>query len=251
MAATAAFLVFALFGLIACGSDNEGETEDVGDVGAAIDTTKADQVAHAAMLKPEDLPGTGWTVVNTDKFDDSPIDVGGGSAATATCKKINDKVNSVQKDVEANRAGRASTEFQRQGGALPIPISMQNTVVVYKNQDAAKKAVDSFKDALGGNDFTTCLNEALKEGMGGATDAKVTVKSADAGVSAPEGGVAKAYDVDISVMGQAFTFRFELYAWRYQNSSATSFIFGTKDQIASDLPKAAVNKTHDMLKAAS
>lgn len=253
---------------MACGGD-EGESDDAGTTqntpvngtggsggtatgdGTAIDPARADQVAHAAMLKPEDLPGSGWTVVNTDQFDDSPIDVGAGSTATDTCKQINDKVNSVQREVEASRAGRASTEFQRQSGPLPIPVSLQNTVVVYRDQDAAEKSIDSFRDALSGDDFTKCLNEALKEGMGGTTDAKVSVQSADAAASAPEDGVAKAYDVDISVMGQSFTFRFELYAWRYQNATATSFVFGTKDQLPAEVPTTAVNKTQDQLEAAA
>lgn len=48
-----------------------------------VDPAHADTLAHQALLSEKDLPGTGWTVSKTDKFNDA-----GPSANTAACKDI-------------------------------------------------------------------------------------------------------------------------------------------------------------------
>ena len=36
-----------------------------------VDPAQADTLAHQALLSENDLPGTGWTVSKTDKFNDA------------------------------------------------------------------------------------------------------------------------------------------------------------------------------------
>ena len=245
MVLTASVELIASIALIACGGgdDEGGGGGGGGDV--SLDPNRADAIAHAAMLQTGDLPGSGWKVAQTDNFSESSFgDIGG----TGSCKTLNDKVEASRQSAESARAGRAATEFTKESGL--VPTSLEITVNVYRTTEAPEEAMKAFKDALGGDDFGKCLNDSLKEGFSGG-DAKLNVKSAKAGTSAPNDGLAKAYDIDIEASGLKASFRAEFYAWQYDNSGNTIFIFGSKEDLNGDLQKAAVSKTQEKLENAN
>ena len=268
----AAFAVVALFALVACGGDDEEETNDAGGAATraaettstgsgSTATTTAPRVTstttpasggtitvgpEAAMLRPEDLPGTGWTVTSTAQTDDFGL----GTGDAAACKQINDTVAAYAREEQAARSGRAAVALTRQSQLIPATVS--STVATYRNNDAPRKGVDTFRNVMSGDAFTNCMTETLKSSLAGAGgNPQLTVKNASASATAPEGGFGRAFDIEMSVSGISLTFRIEAYGWQYRNAMATVVFLGTPTDGVPDVPRAAVTKTQERLRGGS
>src|SRR5262245_6938109 len=59
---------------VACGGDDKGGGITGGGGSTTWDVNKADDLAHAALIKADELPGSGWSVDEDDfKQDDEPM----------------------------------------------------------------------------------------------------------------------------------------------------------------------------------
>jgi len=234
----------AVVWLAACGGGNGG------DGGAALDPSKADQLAHVALISESDLPGSGWSVTATDEFADSELDF--GNEDSAACKSLNAKMSGVTPDVDAGRAGRAQTELAKEGVIAPTIVDV--SVTIFRDTHVPEKALSAYKDALSSNDFAKCLSDTIQDSFGtgptGGSSPKLTVTEFKPSASAPQGGSAKAFDMEVSAPGLTAKFRMEFYLWRFSNAGTTIFIFGSNEEVTRDLVKAAVDKTQQNLQSA-
>ncbi len=207
-----------------------------------FDPAKADTLAHAALISESDLPGSGWKVTETDQFSDgTPFT---SDTSSAACKSLDQAFSSVKSQSEAGRAGRAEKAFEQQGGLIPTIVQVQ--VTIFKDTKVPSSALDTFKQALNGNDFTSCLTDTMKQGFGkdapSAGNLNLSVNPGTAAASAPLSGVAKAFDVSLAATGLSVNMHLEAYLWRDGNAGITVFLFGSKDALTSSLVKTVVDK---------
>ncbi len=222
---------------VACGDDDSTS----GSSSNAFDPAKADPLAHGVLPTEKDLPGSGWTVSKTDKFDDSSA-----SANTAACKDIDAKKAAAKAKSDPNRSGRAEKEYT-QDGKGPLPTTVEFEVNVFKDSATPADSLKAFQDAVKSSNFETCLKDTIADS--GGSGVKIDIKSATPSTSAPNSGVAAAYDFTITVQGQAFNLRYETYVWQYSNTGNTVTIGGGKDDVTAALVKGAVDKTVANLKS--
>jgi hypothetical protein len=219
--------------LVACGDDDDGGS-------VAYDPNKADAIAHAAMLAAADLPGSGWTISGQDEFADSDFDV---PANTTACMAIKDAVAKAPNS-ELNRVGRAQVTLSRSGSLFETGVESQ--VSIYKDTSTPSAIFSAFKSALGGDNFENCMQDVVQQGAG---DAKFETKSSTAQASAPNGGIAKAIDVKVTVAVVTVTVHFEFYVWQDSNAGVTVSLNGPKEDLTADVVKAALDKTQQKLSA--
>ena len=221
---------------VACGDDSSGSGGST-----ALDPAKADQLAHAVLPVEKDLPGSGWTVNKTDKFDDSSA-----SANTAACKDIDAKKAAAKAKSDPNRKGRAEKEYSNAGKG-PIPTTVEFEVNVFTDSATPADTLKAFQDAVKSSNFETCLKDTLADS--GGQGFKIDIKSGTPAATVPNGGVAAAYDFTITVDKQTFSLRYETYVWQYSNTGNTVTIGGGKDDVTAALIKGAIDKTVANLKS--
>jgi hypothetical protein len=213
--------------------------------GSEVGTAQGNTIAHNAMIATTDLPGTGWSEISTDEFGESLLDVDESDLGDSpACKTYVEKVQKVAQSAEQARIGRASKTFEKSDALLGASLEVE--VNVYQNSKVVNDFLGQAKDAFGASDFDNCFREGLKSNTGDIPeDVQFDLKSVSPATSAPHGGIAKAFDLELSAAGQKFSLHAELYAWGDNKATAFVSIFGTPDSVDPDVIKTAVSKTAD------
>ncbi len=266
-------------GLIACGGDDEEEADPTATAAgttaagtgtrtaAATSTTPAasatttassgggggesteegDAVAHAAMISEADLPGTGWTVLSTDEFGGSLLDVGDDSLGdTPACTAYYGRVESAAVAAEEARIGRAAKSFSKTADLLGTSVDIE--VAVYDDADAAGDLIAEAKGAFESSEFEDCFREVISESGGEIPEeVEFEITTSDARVEAPHDGIAQAFDVKLNAAGMSFGLHAELYAWADREATAFVSVFGDPEELTIELVEAAVEKTEQKL----
>ncbi|MBK6663293.1 MAG: hypothetical protein IPG47_11320 [Thermoflexaceae bacterium] len=130
--------VLAVLGMVAAGRASGGVD------GPAYEPAKADAIAHAALLSPVDLPGSGWVIASRDQFPDNErLDAAVDSAA---CTSAEAKSKAAKDAAAADRAGRARLELELAAkGAVQISTTIDHTVSIQNTADATDRAMEAFR----------------------------------------------------------------------------------------------------------
>ncbi len=234
--------VLAVLGVVAaaCGGG--------GDDGPAYEPAKADAIAHAALLSPVDLPGSGWVIASRDQFPDSErLDAAVDSAA---CTSAEAKSKAAKDAAAADRAGRARLELTLAAkGSVQISTTIDHTVSIQNTEEATDRAMEAFRALAASDDMGKCLGEVVSKGLGSAPGSKVTATTVKAAGSVPNGGAASAFDIAITIQNQTLEMRVESYVWQDGNAGVTVAITGQKDQVTADVVKKALDTANAKLKA--
>jgi hypothetical protein len=214
--------------------------------GGNTDTSRADEIAHAALITEQDLPGTGWTVHSTDEFGSSVLGIE-EEGSPEVCSAYNERIRNAAQQSEAARIGRAAKSFSASDASFAPP-SVDIEINVYEDDDIPADLISEAKSALDSDDFQTCFEELIKGDEGDIPeDVTYEFESVDPHTDAPHDGVAEAYNIKFSFAGIETSFHAELYAWADGNATAFVSLFGEPDSITAELAEAAVGKTADKL----
>lgn len=186
-----AALTFAvILGASCSGDDDEPE----------LSPERAVDQLHAALLSPDDLPGTGWTVAGIDDFKSAE-----NLAPDSAC----DPLRSWFERLPADPLGRAQRRLEvDHGPAVEIELA------AFRNSAVAADVLADERDLMG-EEIAACLGETVKR-LRLDSAAKVTLSTAT--VDAPRGGIAYADDRDIAVFdGSRVIAHTEKYTWTQGN----------------------------------
>lgn len=194
-----AVLTFAvILGASCSGDDDERE----------LSPDEAVERLHAALLSPDDLPGTGWTVAGNDDFL-SPEDLAPDSAC--------DPLRSWFERRPEEPIGRAQRRLEGDPGP-----AVEIEFTAFRDTEMAADSLADERE-LTGEEIAACFAETLKRLRLDST-AKVTLSAATA--DAPRGGIAYADDRDFAIRGTRVIAHAEKYTWTQSN------IFITVDVIS-------------------
>lgn len=200
--------------------------------GNKFDPARASEYAHGAMLSTADFPGTGWAITSVDDFStDDPT----GPA----CAAVTSQLAIFRNSRNLSSAGKASTEYSKDG----TDVSASIEVDIQKDTKNTSSDLSSYRQAIQHGDMPKCLEGYMTSS---GTDTAKIVKGSPT-TTAPQSGVATAYDLSFTVQGQSLTMRIEDYAWVYSNAIVHVSITGSKDQVTADIVNAAVSKTQAQL----
>ncbi len=225
--------------LTGCGGDDETSTP--APPALRYDVAKANDIAHGAMIGEADLAGAGWTVSQTDNFESTPPPDG-----APTCKVVDEKRNASKLITDADRTGHAQKELTLPASDTPVPTTVEVEVAIFKGTEAPGKALDALRAAMT-EDFPRCIQEIFAVQTPGGAETKITDSTLAA--PAPTGGIARAWDLDVTAQGATFPLRIEAYAWVDSNAGGSVFLFGPRDVLTAQLVNAAVGKTVTKLTA--
>lgn len=207
---------------------------------------KADALAHASMVKATDLPGAGWTVASTDDFSDN--DPSADSPYTAaSCAPVEIARKAFDTSLNANRAGRAEIELSKEGADDPLATTADFLVYIYQDSRASAVPLGAYRGFLDSDAFMKCLQDET----GSTADATVKVTKASPAASAPNGGLAAAFEMAVTTGSVTLVLRIESYAWQNSNVFAGVNLFGSKNVLTADVATAAVAKLQAALEAAA
>ena len=88
--------------------------------------------------------------------------------------------------------------------------------------------------------FEACLKDALNASVNDPTT-KIDTKNVSALGSPPSGATAVAYEFSFAVQSQTFVLHYESYVWRSANVGVTLTVEGLKENVTTDLVKAALD----------
>lgn len=231
----AGFLVVAIV-IGACG----------GDDGPAYDPENADAIAHAALLSPADLPGSGWVIAERDTFDDD-VKLTDGLEDSASCKAAETKSRAAKDAAAGDRAGRARLSMELATKGAQISTSVDQTISIQKSTGATNTAMKAYRELAEGGELGKCLADVIKAGLGGAAGATVTATEAKPTGSVPKGGTTSTFDIVVTLGGQKLEMRVESYIWADENAGVTVQFQGEKGQITAELVSKALDAAQKKL----
>jgi hypothetical protein len=208
---------------LACGSSKSGGGKQT------FDPKQADAEAHAALLKENELPGSGWKAGQDDQFsgdDDLP--------SVSACNDM----NAFQADAKKSQAARARREFDRATAGAVVPASVAVDVHIYNTADEVASLLKRFKSLANSGKVSPCLVAFFQDQL---KDANIAVKEAPPSNKAPNNGIALAFDLTAGPL----TLRAENYQWTEGNGVLETTFTGLKDGITNDLISATNQKLSD------
>jgi hypothetical protein len=226
IAAIAAALVIVF---VVLGGDGDG-----GGSGVRLDPARANELAAAAIIGVNDLPGRGWELSEVDEFDEDEDEVELGD--TATCDALEAKVVPTQRRLIANRAGRAQRAYVIETTFSEPDLKVGIEVVVYRDGTGISEAFSAYRSVLGSNDFIRCLDEGIKESFDDASVKGLTPRQ-----KAPAGGIAVAFDFDVPDLPFA-SGRNEAYFWRFANGVVIVSFEGSDARVTAALVSEVLTK---------
>ena len=199
----------------------------------------ADDLAHAAMLDVDALPGDGWQAVAQDSF--------GGEDAQALATIFEQQSACDGLDVlrplsslfggvtgaDAPPIGQARVEFTQFTGRTLVPTSVETDVTIEETAGDVEATQSQIRQAIESDQAQGCLLAVLGAGSepeDGSGD-RIDFKPRDASAVAPNGGVTMAYDVHMDVEGVGVDMALELYVWSRGNARVSALFAGEPNQI--------------------
>jgi hypothetical protein len=174
-----------------------------------FDPTRADQLTHAALIGPEELPGAGWEVVETDDF--SSLDLTPYEACGELALFFGDAG-------ALGFAGRAQERLDQ--AAVPaFEVGLEITASEAGEDERLSGLVERLQGLVSSGSYLECLAEAFPVV---ASDPQLSVTAIEPSAEPPEDGVAVAYEVNIQPPGAGGplsrrTFHVERYVWSKGN----------------------------------
>jgi hypothetical protein len=246
--------------LAACGDDGEGSS-NAGDE-ALFSVEDADDLAHAAMVEPEDLPGDDWEVVARDAFDD---DDDGGAAFLelaqdeAACQQISDLatlgdiMGSEEDGDEADFAGRAKIELERAVGADTVPSSVEVEVEILESVGDAQDGWGVARSILQSDDTADCIVSLMGAMMAEEVEGvEVTLETIEPLADPPDNGAALAFAMNLAVADiLSIDAVMGLYMWPYSNATIQVVVLGDKEDMTGDVVAEIIEAVDAKVRAAA
>jgi hypothetical protein len=174
-----------------------------------FDPTRAEELTHAAMITPDELPGARWEVVETDNF----------SSLDLTPFEACDELALFFEDGEAlGFAGRAQERLD-QATVPAFEVGLQITASEADSDERLSELVQRLQGLVSNGSYLACLAEAFPAV---ARDPQLSVTALEPSAEPPENGVAIAYEVNIRPPDTGGplsrrTFHVERYVWSKGN----------------------------------
>lgn len=220
-------------GLIACGDDDSRlRTEQV-----AFPADRADYLAHAALPRVEELPGTGWEVATRDKFssnsgNDDDAETRAFLENDPSCKALNE-LSTFYGNAEdhTSRTARAAVSFQRPGrGLIATPSGVEVQLEIDQTAEELQEAWKIAKPLFDSGDWQRCMLKAVEHATNAASATSasklLSFEAGQASATAPRGGFAVAFDFSIQASILKVSASMEFYFWVYSNAQVTVIFNG-------------------------
>src|SRR5438067_292750 len=132
-----------------------------------FDPSKADNLAHIALLDDSVLEGGNWTTT-TDDFSTSDL------PKVAACNNTFAKMQASEKSLAGERVARAKNVMDQTPDPGEFPRVVESEVTVYKTPASAASFLKDLKAVYPTDDMTKCLVAQLDPLVSGITGAKAT-----------------------------------------------------------------------------
>ncbi|MGE0134612.1 MAG: hypothetical protein AB7L91_10930 [Dehalococcoidia bacterium] len=251
-----AALVVAVTAVVAvgCGDDDS----DFGTVKLAFPLDQADRVAHAALPRVSELPGTGWEVTARDEFSSDSESRGEAErfmASDPACAAIAQLPGF--DDAEAGDDppyARAQVEFQRPGrGLVALPSTVGVSVEVEETSVGVQGAWSLVRPLLESGDFERCMAKLVEQTAApsnGRTPVSITVTPKEGSVTPPQGGVVFAFDFSVQASVITVDASMEMYLWPYSNAEVTVMFTSAHGDLSADDIEATLRAVDDGMRKA-
>jgi hypothetical protein len=216
----------ALF--LACGGSSNGGTA----TGLLLDPKSADALTHAGLLSALDLPGSGWRIIENDRFT-SALDTVDAPAC--------DDLKSLREDATKGLAGRAERGLEQPSVKTLTGVVVSDEVRAYKKRGDLPALMDRYRGQVTDGSFVNCFRVAVTASLSYRLN---SVTPSPPSTQAPHGGVALALDYEFEGQsGLALTRRLESYDWTMSNVVVAVDLDAPKDLLTPELVIAVLQKT--------
>lgn len=239
--------------LLACG----GSSSD--DSGPFFNPSRADRLAHEALVVEADLPGSGWEVTARDEAEDAGesdfLDMAKAEPACAQLASLAalgdlGGIFGGSGEADGAPAGRAQVELQRPGAGGFLPVSLEVEVEIEQTVTEVQSGSQLAKGLLESDQTKNCIarvvNTMMKDQLA-ASGLQMTLEPRPSARPAPHDGATMGFLMSIRLPGViALDAVMDMYFWSYGNGSVNALMFGPKEDMTpaliADLLKAVDEK---------
>ena len=231
-ALTALYAVAVSLLALSCGGDSDEPL---------FDPTRADELTHAALIAPDDLPGPFWTITGEDNFDEIEVSV---LRAHEACGPLVSWRESAAGTAE-RIAGKAKREMEQQAGANA---EVQVEITAYDGDSGLEDLLEEWKGLVSDGSLLACLSEVLPAVR---NNAQITLTASAPSTEAPAGGAAYADDRSLPSPGGPVMLHAEWYIWVMGNVVIELEVYGPEARFDPELPRQAIEKLSAAVEEAS
>ena len=221
--------------LLSCGGKVETTSPAAKDK-VFFDPASANDLAHAALLDAAALPGGGWTVTQRDAPDDESDSVSLDFLThEPACAQIDglEALADLLGDTTAEPAGHADIEYERTNKNSLVPTDIDLEVGVLNTVEEVDKDWKVVKPLFDSDDTRACFTALMDKEMEEirSEGAKIQVTLTAATSPAPQNGTALSFDIAMTISGQSFDLKTEMYFWTYGNAEVSAMFSGLKANV--------------------
>jgi hypothetical protein len=215
--------------------------------GSSLNIAKqADALAHALLIGPQVLPGSGWWVRATDAFESA--DVADAGETRTQCSPTENELAEADARVAAGRLGRAKVNLERAVETSPLPLKVSLTIEVFRDPAGLDEWLGVVGKLVSGDAFLPCLEASFRSSS--SPNVSVQARRVRALAPVPGNGVATASELTVSLdtdPDQTVMHRLEGYRWRFGDVLALLDITGARESFTAEIVNAAVTATEGRL----
>lgn len=233
-------LVIAIVSLafVTCGDDDSAART----TRIAFPPDRADHLAHAALPRVDELPGTGWEVTERDEFSDNSTDREESEAfleAEPSCRAIAELPGFFGKEEDDTPpVAQAQVQLSRPGrGLVALPSSVEVGLEVAATAVEVQGTWGIVKTLFESDDWPRCFAKAVERqtaAAGTTGGVKISIEPKPPSATPPRDGVAFAVDVSMQASIIKINMSLEMYFWPYSNSQVTVMFSSAHEDLSAD-----------------
>lgn len=250
---TALLVVAAALVAVGCGDDDS----DFGAVKLAFPLDRADHLAHAALPKRNELPGTGWEVTERDQFSSSSESREATQkfiASDPSCAAIGQLPGFDATDEDDLPYARAQVEFKRPGrGLIALASTVGVGVEVEETAVGVQETWSIVKPLFESDEFGRCMTKLIEKTAAPSnsrTPTSVTVVPKEGSATPPNGGAVFAFDFSVHVSVVKVDASMEMYFWPYSNAQVTVTFSSARGDLSTEDIEATLRAVDDAVRSA-
>jgi hypothetical protein len=199
-----------------------------GDSGTRFDPQRAAELTQAALITPNDLPGAGWRVIDSQASDEANLDL----VAEGACSDV----KSVLDDSKIGAAGHAERALERPTYVTRFGVIVTVEITAYDDSRSPAKLMRRYRKLASDGSLAGCLAKL--------SERTLSLRPLKASSATPHSGVAFAAIRQFTALsGPPLTRVDERYLWLDGNVAVLVLISAPRDHFTSDVVRAALEKT--------
>lgn len=205
--------------------------------GGGGDNERAERIARAALLTPDDLPGGGWREAYRDTFASAQ-----GASQSEACRQFHAAIEGIETRLARGRQARAQVGLSRPVPGSAYPLTVEATVAVFDKSSGLPEAVAEFRELVSSPAFPVCFDEDFRQRAGSRVRSTAFSRVTVLGTAPAGAAAATEVEYELDSPPATGTLRLEGYEWASGNVRVTVYVLGAREGFTQQLVESVLSR---------